>query len=162
MGSFRCHVSVANITHLSFWEYRLSVSRQTLWVVEWGLAIPAIPYCRGKNSRSKKIGQTTQKMIHFVPNMTVCFLENLSTCSRTQNVKNFGILGKKRKVPKTTRFQDLQVFAFFFVFFSGVLRVVSLVVWGAANMCRPLSHQAQKHAIKVLESMTKVVSRCFG
>ena len=128
MGSFRCHVSVANITHLSFWEYRLSVSRQTLWVVEWGLAIPAIPYCRGKNSRSKKIGQTTQKMIHFVPNMTVCFLENLSTCSRTQNVKNFGILEKKRKVPKTTRFQDLQVFAFFFVFFFGVLRVVSLVV----------------------------------
>ena len=128
MGSFRCHVSVANITHLSFWEYRLSVSRQTLWVVEWGLAIPAIPYCRGKNSRSKKIGQTTQKMIHFVPNMTVCFLENLSTCSRTQNVKNFGILEKNEKYLKQRDFRICRYLHFFLCFFFGVLRVVSLVV----------------------------------
>ena len=119
MGSFRCHVSVANITHLSFWEYRLSVSRQTLWVVEWGLAIPAIPYCRGKNSRSKKIGQTTQKMIHFVPNMTVCFLENLSTCSRTQNVKNFGILEKNEKYLKQRDFRICRYLHFFCVFFGG-------------------------------------------
>ena len=28
-------------------------------------------HCRGKNGRSKKIGQTNQKMIHFVPNMFV-------------------------------------------------------------------------------------------
>ena len=26
-------------------------------------------HCRGKNGRSKKIGQTNQTMIHFVPNM---------------------------------------------------------------------------------------------
>ena len=38
----------------------------------------------------------------------------------------------------------------------------TLVVWCAANIFWPLSHQAQNHAIKVLKSKTKVVSRCFG
>jgi hypothetical protein len=49
-----------------------------------------------------------------------------------------------------------------FAFFCGVLRVFSLVVWCAANIFWPWSHQAQNHAIKVLKSKTKAVSRCFG
>ena len=115
-------------------------------------------HCRGKNGRSKKIGQTNQKMIHFVPNM---YVSGKTSALRpgTQTVMIFGTTKKIRKLPKTTRFQDLRVFACFYrVFagflrvFCGVLRVLSPVVWCAANIFWPLSHQIQKHAIKVLKS----------
>ena len=115
-------------------------------------------HCRGKNGRSKKIGQTNQKMIHFVPNM---YVSGKISALRpgTQTVMIFGTTKKIRKLPKTTRFQDLRVFACFcgFLrafcgFFCGVLRVLSPVVWCAANIFWPLSHQTQKHAIKVLKS----------
>ena len=77
-------------------------------------------HCRGKNGRSKKIGQTNQKMIHFVPNMYVS--GKISALQPgTQTVMIFGTTKKIRKLPKTTRFQDLRVFC-------GVLRVLSLVV----------------------------------
>ena len=91
---------------------------------------------RGKNGRSKKIGQVkiNQKMIHFVPNK---YVSGKISALRpgTQTVMIFGTAKKIRKLPKTTRFQDLRVFAFFlrvFAFFlrvfCGVLRVFSLVV----------------------------------
>ena len=82
-------------------------------------------HCRGKNGRSKKIGQTNQKMIHFVPNMYVS--GKISALQPgTQTVMIFGTTKKIRKLPKTTRFQDLRVFAGFCGFlrvFCGVLRV---------------------------------------
>ena len=61
-------------------------------------------------------------MIHFVPNKYVW--ENLSTTAGYTNRDDFWNSKKNRKLPKTTRFQDLRVFAFF----CGVLRVFSLVV----------------------------------
>ena len=69
-------------------------------------------HCRGKNGRSKKIGQTNQKMIHFVPNM---YVSGKISALRpgTQTVMIFGTTKKIRKLPKTTRFQDLRVFACF-------------------------------------------------
>ena len=69
-------------------------------------------HCRGKNGRSKKIGQTNQKMIHFVPNM---YVSGKISALRpgTQTVMIFGTTKKIRKLPKTTRFQDLRVFAGF-------------------------------------------------
>ena len=77
-------------------------------------------HCQGKNGRSKKIGQTNQKMIHFVPNM---YVSGKISALRpgTQTVMIFGTTKKIRKLPKTTRFQDLRVFC-------GVLRVLSPVV----------------------------------
>ena len=69
-------------------------------------------HCRGKNGRSKKIGQTNQKMIHFVPNMYVS--RKVSALRPgTQTVMIFGTTKKIRKLTKTTRFQDLRVFACF-------------------------------------------------
>ena len=69
-------------------------------------------HCRGKNGRSKKIGQTNQKMIHFVPNM---YVSGKISALRpgTQTVMIFGTTKKIRKLPKTMRFQDLRVFACF-------------------------------------------------
>ena len=73
-------------------------------------------HCRGKNGRSKKIGQTNQKMIHFVPNMHVS--GKISALRPgTQTVMIFGTTTKIRKLPKTTRFQDLRLFACFFLCF---------------------------------------------
>ena len=84
-------------------------------------------HCRGKNGRSKKIGQTNQKMIHFVPNMYVS--GKISALQPgPQAVMIFGTTKKIRKLPKTTKFQDLRVFAGFLRFFCGVLRVLSPVV----------------------------------
>jgi hypothetical protein len=98
---------------------------------------------RGKNGRSKKIGQNKPKNDSLCSKQ-VCFWENLSTTAGYTNRDDFWNSKKKRKLPKTSRFQDLWVFAFFCGFFAG------------------LSHQAQNHAIKVLKSKTKAVSRCFG
>ena len=76
-------------------------------------------HCRGKNGRSKKIGQTNQKMIHFVPNMHVS--GKISALRPgTQTVMIFGTTTKIRKLPKTTRFQDLRFFACFLGFFCGL------------------------------------------
>ena len=73
-------------------------------------------HCQGKNGRSKTIGQTNQKMIHFVPNM---YVSGKISALRpgTQTVMNFGTTKKIRKLPKTTIFQDLRVFAGFLRFF---------------------------------------------
>ena len=78
-------------------------------------------HCRGKNGRSKKIGQTNQKMIHFVPNM---YVSGKISALRpgTQTVMIFGTTKKIRKLPKTMRFQDLRVFACFCGLFAGFLR----------------------------------------
>ena len=84
-------------------------------------------HCRGKNGRSKKIGQTNQKMIHFVPNM---YVSGKISAPRpgTQTVMIFGTTKKIRKLPKTTKFQDLRffagfcgLFAFFFRGFAGFI-----------------------------------------
>ena len=74
----------------------------------------------------KTIGQTNQKMNHFIPNMYVS--GKISALQPgTQTVMIFGTTKKIRKLPKTTRFQDLRVFAGFLRFFCGVLRVLSPV-----------------------------------
>ena len=74
--------------------------------------------CRGKNGRSKKIGQTNPRMIHFVPNMYVS--GKISPLRPgTQTVMIFGTTKKIRKLPKTTRFQDLRVFVGFLRVFCG-------------------------------------------
>ena len=103
-------------------------------------------HCRGKNGRSKKIGQTNQKMIHFVPNM---YVSGTISALRpgTQTGMIFGIWNSKKK-PKTTLNNEISGFAGFCVFsrfflwvfcefFCGVLRVFSLVVWCAANIFWP-------------------------
>jgi hypothetical protein len=79
---------------------------------KWAYNISSTLHCRGKNGRSKKIGQTNQKMIHFVPNM---YVSGKISALRpgTQTVMIFGTTKKIRKLPKTTRFQDLRVFACF-------------------------------------------------
>ena len=115
-------------------------------------------HCRGKNGSSKKIGQMTQQMIHFVPHMYVSGkISALRPC--TQTVKNFWNSKKIRKLPKHRDFRMCGLLRFFCGclrvfcgFFARVLRVFSLIVWGAANIVCPLSHQVQKHAIKVLKS----------
>ena len=112
-------------------------SRDTVGIIE-----SSTLHCRGKNGLSKKIGQTNQKMIYFVifvPNM---YVSGKISALRpgTQTVMIFGTATKILKLPKTTRFQDLRVFAFF-VGFCGVLRVFSLVVWCAASIILPLSHK---------------------
>ena len=93
---------------------------------KWAYNISSTLHCRGKNGRSKKIGQTNQKMIHFVPNM---YVSGKISALRpgTQTVVIFGTTKKIRKLPKTTRFQDLRVFAcfcgflrFFCGFFAGL------------------------------------------
>ena len=78
-------------------------------------------HCRGKNGRSKKIGQTNQEMIHFVPNM---YVSGKISALRpgTQTLMIFGTTKKIRKLPKTTRFQDLRVFACFCVFLRAFCR----------------------------------------
>ena len=79
-------------------------------------------HCRGKNGRSKKIGQTNQKMIHVVPNM---YVSGKISALRpgTQTVMIFGTTKKIRNLPKTTKIQDLRFFAGFLrafcVFFAG-------------------------------------------
>ena len=78
-------------------------------------------HCQGKNGRSKKIGQTNQKMIHFVPPNMYVSGKISALRPGTQTVMIFGTTKKIRKLPKTTRFQDLRVFC-------GVLRVLSPVV----------------------------------
>ena len=67
----------------------------------------------------RRIGQTNQKMIHFVPNM---YVSGKISALRpgTQTVMIFGTTKKIRKLPKTTRFQDLRVFAGFLRVFCGV------------------------------------------
>ena len=83
------------------------------------LLLSSTLHCRGKNGRSKKIGQTNQKMIHFVPNMYVS--GKISALQPgTQTVMIFGTTKKIRKLPKTTRFQDLRVFAGFLQVFCGL------------------------------------------
>lgn len=58
------------------------------------------------------IDQTTQKVIHFVPNMYVC--GKISALRRrTKNVMKFGTLKSSEILPKTTRFQVLRLFARF-------------------------------------------------
>ena len=78
-------------------------------------------HCRGKNGSSKKIGQMTQKMIHFVPNMYVSGkISALRPC--TQTVKNFWNSKKIRKLPKQRDFRIcgfLRLFAGFCGFFAG-------------------------------------------
>ena len=70
-------------------------------------------HCRGKNRRSKKIGQTNQKMIHFAPNMYVS--GKISALrSRTQNVRNFGTLKKEENCLKQ---RDFRICGFLCVFF---------------------------------------------
>ena len=58
-------------------------------------------------------------MIHFVPNM---ILENLTTMPTYTKRKEFWNSKTIRKLPKTPRFQDLQVF----VGFAGALRLFAL------------------------------------
>ena len=60
-------------------------------------------------------------MIHFVPNM---YVSGKISALRpgTQTVMIFGTTKKIRKLPKTTRFQDLRVFAGFCGLFVGFLR----------------------------------------
>ena len=72
---------------------------------------------RGKYGRSKKIGQNKPKNDSLCSKQ-VCFWENLSTTAGYTNRDDFWNSKKIRKLPKTTRFQDLRVFAFF----CGVLR----------------------------------------
>ena len=51
----------------------------------------------------------------------VCFGENLSTTAGYTNRDDFWNSQKNRKLPKTTRFQDLRVVAFFLRGFAGFL-----------------------------------------
>ena len=93
-------------------------------------------HCRGKNGRSKKIDQTNQDMIHFVPNM---YVSGKISALRpgTQSVMIFGTAKKSENYPKQRDFRIcgfLHLFAGFCVVFCGVLRVFSLVVWCAANI----------------------------
>ena len=128
-------------------------------------------HCRGKNGRSKKIGQTNQKMIHFVPNM---YVSGTISALRpgTQTGMIFGIWNSKKKTENYLEQRDFRIcgfLRFFAFFFVGFLR---FFLWGFAGFlpsrlmrCKhflALSHQAQNHAIKVLKSKTKVVSMCFG
>ena len=59
-------------------------------------------------------------MIHFVPNM---YVSGKISALRpgTQTVMIFGTTKKIRKLPKTTRFQDLRVFAGFLRGFAGFI-----------------------------------------
>ena len=80
-------------------------------------------------------------MIHFVPNM---YVSGKISALRpgTQTVMIFGTTKKNRKLPKTTRFQELRFFVCFCGLFAGcwgVLRVLSPVVWCAANIFWPVS-----------------------
>ena len=74
---------------------------------------------RGKNCRSKKILCSKQ----------VCFWENLSTTAGHTNRDDFWNSKKTRKLPKTTRFQDLRVFAFF----CGLLHFCAVFLRGFAG-----------------------------
>ena len=80
-------------------------------------------HCRGKNGRSKKIGQTNQKMIHFVPNM---YVSGKISALRpgTQTVMIFGTAKKTENYLKQRDFRICGLLRFF----CGVLRVFSLVV----------------------------------
>ena len=75
----------------------------------------------------------------------------------TQTVMIFGTTKKNRKLPKTTRFQELRFFVFLRVF-AGFLRVAAGFCgfypqsFDALQTFFGLSHQTQKHAIKVLKS----------
>ena len=91
-------------------------------------------HCRGKNGRSKKIGQTNQKMIHFVPNM---YVSGTISALRpgTQTGMIFGTAKKSENYLKQRDFRIcgfLRFLRFFFVVFlrvfCGVVRVFSLVV----------------------------------
>ena len=77
------------------------------------LLISSTLHCRGKNGSSKKIGQTTQKMIRFVPNMYVSGrISALRPC--TQTVKNFWY---SKKNPKKYQTDEILGFAGFVRFF---------------------------------------------
>ena len=81
-------------------------------------------HCRGKNGRSKKIGQTNQKMIHFVPNM---YVSGKISALRpgTQTVMIFGTTKKAKNYLKQRDFRIcgcLRVFAGFCGLFAGFLR----------------------------------------
>ena len=75
-------------------------------------------HCRGKNGRSKKIGQTNQKMIHFVPNM---YVSGKISALRpgTQTVMIFGTTKKAENYLKQ---RDFRICVFLRVF-AGFLRV---------------------------------------
>ena len=69
-----------------------------------GYYIPRPSTSEEKKRRSKKIGQTTQNMIHFVPNMYVS--GKISALRpRTQNVRNFGTLQKSEDYLKQRDFR---------------------------------------------------------
>ena len=72
-------------------------------------------HCRGKNGRSKKIGQTNQKMIHFVPNM---YVSGKISALRpgTQTVMIFGTAKKSENYLKQ---RDLRICGFLRFFFAG-------------------------------------------
>ena len=86
------------------------------------MIISSTLHCRGKNRRSKKIGQTKGKMIHFVPNM---YVSGKISALRpgTQGRDDFW---NNQKNPKTTLKQRdfrMSVFLPVFACFCGVLRV---------------------------------------
>ena len=85
------------------------------------LLLSSTLHCRGKNGRSKKIGQTNQKMIHFVPNMYVS--GKISALQPgTQTVMIFGTTKKSENYLKQRDFRIcvfLRVFACFCGFFAG-------------------------------------------
>ena len=122
----------------------------------WVCITSSTLHCRGKNVRSKKIGQTNQKMIHFVPKM---YVSGKISALRpgTQTVMIFGATKKSENYLKQRDFRIcgflrfLVFFCFFAGFFAG-LRALSLVVWCAANIFWPLSHQTKKHAISCNQS----------
>ena len=93
---------------------------------------------RGKNGRSKKIGQTWSNNPNndSLCSKHVCFWENLSTTPPYTKRVEFWNSTKIRKLPEQQDFRIcgfLRVFCVFF-FFCEVLRVFSLVVWGAATI----------------------------
>ena len=91
----------------------------------WVCITSSTLHCRGKNVRSKKIGQTNQKMIHFVPNM---YVSGKISALRpgTQTVMIFGATKKSENYLKQRDFRIcgflrfFGVFFFFRVFFCGV------------------------------------------
>ena len=75
-------------------------------------------HCRGKNGCSKKIGQTNQKMIHFVPNI---YVSGKISAPRpgTQTVMIFGTAKKSENYLKQRDFRICGFLCFFCGFFAG-------------------------------------------
>ena len=90
------------------WEYRMGYIYNGINILIYTSTL----HCRGKNGRSKKIGQTNQKMIHFVPNM---YVSGKISALRpgTQTVMIFGTTKKAENYLKQRDFRDLRVFACF-------------------------------------------------